>query len=294
MFELVHITMPRDKDKKTEEGIKEIMNVKRVLSGVILFPLVAILLIFGNQYIVDIAIAAISVLSIHEFYKAFKTSKKANPVSWLGYLAGAMIALIHVLPITWVLKTIGVLLPISILVLFLYVIITNLKINIQDIAITFFGIFYVVIFLMFIPIIRENLPNGKLLIWYVFFTAWGTDIFAYVVGKTLGKRHYTQISPNKTIEGCLGGIVGAVVLTTIYTACCQFIFKVQFNYIAMMFICLLLSIVSQIGDLAASSIKRYTGIKDFSNLIPGHGGMLDRIDSIIFIAPFAYFLFMML
>lgn len=286
--------MPRDKDKKTEEGIKEIMNVKRVLSGVILFPLVAILLIFGNQYVVDIAIAAISILSIHEFYKAFRTGKKANPVSWLGYLAGAMIALIHVLPITWILKTIGVLLPISILILFLYVIITNLKINIQDIAITFFGIFYVVIFLMFIPIIRENLPNGKLLIWYVFFTAWGTDIFAYIVGKTLGKRHYTQISPNKTIEGCIGGIVGAVVLTTIYTACCQFIFKVQFNYIAIMFICLLLSIVSQIGDLAASSIKRYTGIKDFSNLIPGHGGMLDRIDSIIFIAPFAYFLFMIL
>ncbi|MCI9177980.1 MAG: phosphatidate cytidylyltransferase [Clostridia bacterium] len=184
--------------------------------------------------------------------------------------------------------------PISIIVLFLYVISTNLKRNIQDIAITFFGIFYIVIFLMYISVIREDLKNGAFLIWYVFFTAWGTDIFAYIVGKWIGKHHFTQISPNKTIEGCIGGVFGAILLTTIYTATCQFIFHIEFNYLIMGIICFVLSLLSQIGDLAASSIKRYTGIKDFSNLIPGHGGMLDRIDSIIFIAPFAYFLFMLI
>lgn len=270
------------------------MNIKRLVSALILFPIAAIILISGNKYIVDATIAIIAIMSMHEFYKAFRTSKKANPITWLGYIASAMISIIHIVPTDWILKTIGVLLPISLCILFLYVIITNLKINIIDIAVTFLGIFYIVIFLMYIPVIYENLQNGKILIWFLFITAWGTDIFAYLVGKKFGKHHFTQISPNKTIEGCIGGIVGAVILSVIYNVICQYVFHIEYNYIYVILITIILSILSQIGDLAASAIKRYNDIKDFSNLIPGHGGMLDRIDSIIFTAPFAYFLFMLL
>lgn len=270
------------------------MNVKRIVSGLILFPLVAIILILGNKYIVDIVISLIAIMSIHEFYKAFRTGGKANPISWIGYVVASLGSLIHVVPINWVLKALGLLLPITILTLFSIVVFSNLKTNIKDIAITLFGICYVVIFLIFIPIIHENLPNGKFLIWYLCFAAWGTDVFAYAIGKLIGKHHFTEISPNKTIEGCVGGLLGAVTLCTLYTVACQHIFNITFNYANMIIISLLLSIISQIGDLAASTIKRYTGIKDFSNLIPGHGGMLDRIDSIIFIAPFAYFLFLLI
>ena len=270
------------------------MNVKRLVSGLVLFPIVAIVLVFGNQYIVDVAIAIIAIMSLHEFYKAFRTSGKANPIGWLGYLSAALISLIHVITITWTVNTIGLILPIAILILFLYVIITKLKVNITDIAVTLFGIFYIVIFLMYIPIIREDLPNGKILVWFVLFAAWGTDIFAYLIGKNFGKHHFTEISPNKTIEGCVGGIVGGIILLTGYAAICQLAFGVEYNYFYVVVIALVLSILSQIGDLAASAIKRYTGIKDFSHLIPGHGGMLDRIDSIVFIAPFAYFLLMLL
>lgn len=270
------------------------MNVKRFLSGIILFPIVALILVFGNKYVVDIAISLVAILSIHEYYKAFKTSKKANPVSWLGYIAAVLISIIHILPSNMVLLTIGVLLSVTVLILFAYTIATNGKNTIQDISITFFGIFYIVIFLMFLSIIRENLPNGKLIIWFVFFSAWGTDIFAYLTGKKIGKHHFTEISPNKTIEGCIGGTIGAIIMVVIYAIICNLVFKTEFNYGIIALIGLLLSLVSQIGDLAASSIKRYTGIKDFSNLIPGHGGMLDRIDSIIFIAPFAYFLLSLL
>ncbi len=279
--------------EENKKGNKK-MNVTRLLSGLILFPIVAIILIFGNQYVVDITISIIAIMSLHEFYKAFRHGEKANPVSWIGYIAAFLVCFIHVVPIDWVLKIIGALLPISFLILFLYAIITNLKVNIIDIAITFFGICYIVIFLMFISIIRENLPNGKFLIWFLFFSAWGTDIFAYVIGKNFGKHYFTKISPHKTIEGCIGGIIGAVVMTMLYTWACQAIFHVEFSYLYVAIITIVLSILSQIGDLAASSVKRYTGIKDFSNLIPGHGGMLDRIDSIVFIAPFAYFLFMLL
>lgn len=270
------------------------MNIKRFLSGIILFPIVAVIIIFGNKYVLDITVAIVAIMSIHEFYKAFHTSKKANPINWIGYLAAGLISIIHIVPMNMVLKIIAILLPTSMLVLFSYVIGSNGKRTIQDIAITFFGVFYIAIFLMFIPIIRENLQNGKLLIWFIFFSAWGTDIFAYLVGKTIGKHHFTEISPNKTIEGCIGGTIGAIVIVVIYAVICNLVFKTQFNYALVTLVGVLLSLVGQVGDLAASTIKRYTGIKDFSNLIPGHGGMLDRIDSVIFIAPFAYFLLTLL
>jgi len=270
------------------------MSFKRIVSGLVLFPIVAIVLILGNKYIVDFTVSIIAIMSLHEFYKAFRTGEKANPVSWLGYLAGAMISIIHILPETWNLKTIGLLLPISLGILFLYSIITNLKINIKDIAITFFGIFYIVIFLMYITVIHEDLHQGKILIWFLLFAAWGTDIFAYVVGKTFGKHYFIKVSPKKTIEGCIGGVFGAITLNLLYIVFCNNVLGIEFNYIQITLITIILSILSQIGDLAASTIKRYTGIKDFSNLIPGHGGMLDRIDSIVFTAPFAYFLLMLI
>lgn len=270
------------------------MNAKRVLSGIVLFPIAAAILILGNKYVVDIAIAVLAVMCLHEFYKAFRTAKKANPISWIGYVIASMLSIIHIIPIDSIIKVISLLLPITLAILFMYVVIKNLKVNIIDIAVTFLGIFYIVVFLMYISIIRENLEHGKLLIWYVFFAAWGTDIFAYIVGKAIGKHHFTEISPKKTIEGCIGGTLGAILIAILYNIVCKYVFQVEFNYVYITVITIILSIMSQLGDLAASSVKRYTGIKDFSNLIPGHGGMLDRIDSVIFVAPFAYFLFMIL
>lgn len=264
------------------------MNVKRILSGTILFPIFAIILIFGNKYVIDVLISIIAVLSIHEFYKAFKA--KANPISWVGYIAAVSIAFIHIIPVAYMLPIIGAIIPASIMILFAVVILGEMKQNIMDVAITFLGICYIVIFLLFASIIRENIPNGKILIWYVFFIAWGTDIFAYSIGKRFGKRKFTTISPNKTLEGCVGGIAGSVVITFIYTVVCNLSFHLEISYIYIIVMTIMLSVASQIGDLAASSIKRYCGIKDYSNLIPGHGGMLDRIDSVIFILPFAYFL----
>ena len=151
-----------------------------------------------------------------------------------------------------------------------------------------------VLFIMFAPIIRENVSNGKILIWYVFICAWGTDIFAYTVGRRIGKHKFSEISPNKSVEGCIAGVIGALILALLYTVVCNNIWNLNINYIYIGFIAMLFSAISQIGDLAASSVKRYCEIKDYSNLIPGHGGMLDRIDSVIFVLPFAYFLLMVL
>lgn len=264
------------------------MSIKRVLSGVILFPIFAAILIFGNKYLVDVFISIIAIMSLHEFYKAFKG--KANPIQWIGYITAGLISFIHVIPGEYVLPGITLIIVANILALFTQVVVTEMKRNITDIAISLFGVCYIVFFLAFAPLIRDSMENGKIIIWYVFFAAWGTDIFAYLIGKNLGKHKFTSLSPHKSIEGCLGGILGSIIFVMGYTVVCNYMWNMEISYLYAFGVAVFLSIISQIGDLAASSVKRYCEIKDYSNLIPGHGGILDRIDSVIFILPFAYFL----
>ena len=269
---------------------KEKMNIKRIVSGVVLFPILAVILIYADKYSVSVFISIVAIMSLHEFYNAFKGSGKANPIQWIGYVTAGLICFIHLIPSEYVLPCITLIILINILALFAQVVVTTMKRNITDIAISLFGVCYIVFFLAFAPLIRDNLENGKILIWFVFFAAWGTDIFAYFIGKNFGKHKFTELSPKKSIEGCIGGILGAIVLVLGYTAVCNEVFNIEINYLYAFGISIFLSVISQMGDLAASSVKRHCNIKDYSNLIPGHGGILDRIDSVIFILPFAYFL----
>lgn len=265
------------------------MNLKRILTTVIGIPLVIVILTLGNTYVIDVFFAITAIMSIYEYFKAFKSQGKAKPVTPIGYMACALIAVIHIIPKEYIITIIGIVIPVSILLLFLQVIVSNMKYTIEDIAITFIGICYIPLFLMFIPILM-SIENGKILVWFMIIAAWATDIVAYITGKTIGKHKFSKISPNKSIEGCIGGALGAVIVSIIYAFAINNIFGMNINYIYIGVISLILSIIGQIGDFSASSIKRYVGIKDFGNLLPGHGGMLDRIDSLIFIAPFAFFL----
>lgn len=210
--------------------------------------------------------------------------------SGFGYVTAGLICFIHLIPNEYVLPSITLLILVNILVLFTQIVVTNMKRNIKDIAISLFGVCYIVFFIMFAPLIRDSMKNGNILIWYVFFAAWGTDTFAYLIGKNFGKHNFTEVSPKKTVEGCLGGILGSILFCLTYTFTCNQLWNLEISYIYILGISIFLSVISQIGDLAASSVKRYCEIKDYSNLIPGHGGILDRIDSVIFILPFAYFL----
>lgn len=267
--------------------------MSRVISALLLFPLVVVILIFGNVYVIDVAFSAVALLAMNEYFNAFK--EKANPVKWLGYISCILIAFIHIIPVDKVVISIGIGIPVVFFILFLQVIVTNMKTTFNDIAITFFGICYIVGFILFLPLLLGR-QNGKILIWYIVFFAWGTDVFAYAIGKLFGKHKFSQVSPNKSIEGCIGGTIGAIIIGLIYTMIINTYFNIGTNisYLMIILVSFVLSIIGQVGDFAASSIKRYVDIKDFSNLIPGHGGMLDRIDSVIFIAPFAYFLLMII
>ena len=263
------------------------MKLKRILTGIIGLPIVALILIFGNIYVIDVLFALVALIAIHEYFNSFK--EKHKPVRWLGYISCILISLLHIIPGEYYLLTLALSICVSIAVLFIQVVFSNMKTTVTDIMITFFGMVYVVFFLSFIALLH-GIENGKYLIWFILIAAWGTDTCAYFVGCKFGKHKFSQISPKKSIEGCIGGTVGSIILALAYTFALNKLAGLEISYIYIVPIAFVLSILSQIGDLSASSIKRTVGIKDFGNLIPGHGGMLDRIDSIIFIAPFAYFL----
>lgn len=264
------------------------MDIKRITSGLLGFPLVLIILIFGNNIVVDIALAIIALLAMNEYFNA--VSKVAKPVKWLGYLSCLSIAALHFIPSEYLGMCVTLAIPTVLIILFAQVIATEMKTDFKDIAFTFIGIFYIVFFMMFVALI-DGMDNGKILIWYVIIASWGTDIVAFFAGTLFGKHKFSKISPKKSIEGCVAGTIGGVLLMLVYTYIVNTFFGMSYSYLAIAGIGLVLSLVGQIGDFAASSIKRYVDIKDFSNLIPGHGGMLDRIDSLIFLAPFAYIFF---
>ena len=267
------------------------MDIKRITSGLLGFPLVAVILLIGNKYVVDILLAIVTILAMDEYMNAI--SKVCKPIRWVGYLSCLSVALIHVVPeegrnIVAILSV-----PTVLLILFSHIIATDMKITFKDVAYTFLGIFYIVFFMLFVALI-DGMENGKILIWYAILAAWGTDIFAYFIGKKFGKHKFSKVSPKKSIEGCVAGTIGAIVTMLIYTYFANTYFNMDVSYIEIGIIGLILSLIGQIGDFAASSIKRYVDIKDYSNLIPGHGGMLDRIDSLLFIAPFAFIFFTMI
>lgn len=261
------------------------MNMKRITSGLLGFPIVVLILLIGNKYVVDVALAIIAAFAIDEYFNAI--AKVSKPVRWLGYLSCVSIALVHIIKPEYLNLVITVSVPTVLMLLFAQIIITDMKTNFRDIAYTFIGIFYVIFFIMFIAFIN-GMPNGKIYIWYPLIAAWGTDVSAYIIGKKFGKHKFSKISPKKSVEGAIAGVIGALILALGYTYVANTYWNMNLSYLYIVGMEIILSLVGQIGDFSASSIKRYVDIKDYSNLIPGHGGMLDRIDSLIFLAPFAY------
>lgn len=270
-----------------EEKKKKMIDVTRILSAAIGFPIVAVILIFGNKYVIDIVLTIVGLQAMREYLNA--VSEKANPVKWISYLSCLLIATIHIIPSQYI-SDIGFLaLPVLIVILFFQVIVTNMKTNFNDVAYTFIGICYIVFCMISMSLIRE-MEDGILLIWYLILTGWGTDVFAYLIGKYFGNHKFSEVSPKKSIEGCIAGAVGAIILVVAYTYLINQNTNLNYSYWLVAVIGLILSILGQLGDFAASVIKRYVGVKDYSNIIPGHGGIIDRIDSLLFIAPFAYIL----
>ena len=260
----------------------------RILSSAIgLIILFAILL--TDKPILYFATAVVGVMGLKEFYDAMK--QKSNPLSKTGLIFGAVYILL-IEKFNLYEGNFVILLLIMFLAVFIVIIINHKEHNITDASITITGFFYVCVLLSYVPLVR-NLPDGQFYVWLIFIVAWGSDTGAYLVGLTLGKAKLCpDISPKKTIAGAVGGLLFSIIFVLIYMSILIKYYDMNINnHIGMaLLIGTLGSIISQIGDLVASVIKRYTEIKDFGEIMPGHGGILDRFDSILFVAPFIYYI----
>ncbi len=270
----------------------------RILSGVIGVAILLTVAWFG-QLVLGIAIFIVSLIGLYEFYNSV-SNKGFNPIRSIGYLSSTYILIIGLNDKYKFLNNFSdlfnsvhyLLLAIFLLlvVLFSFSIFLHKKYNISDVALTIFGIIYVVFLFSFVLLTR-NLENGLIFMWLIFIGAFSTDTFAFIFGSLFGKNKILpEISKHKTIEGSIGGVFGSILITVIYWGYLRY--SGSFTSIAIthfIIIGFLNGIISQIGDWSASSIKRYVNVKDYGIIIPGHGGVLDRFDSILFCAPVVYF-----
>lgn len=242
-----------------------------------MLPLLIILFLGG--YVLFAACLVIGIMGVREFYNGFR---KLDVKPSLG-IACAAAAALYAINLTgaryewYMLWFFGVVL-VSLLYLFN---IENRKL--EDAMATITGIFYVVFFSFHVTLVDQTEYSS--MVWLIVITAFGTDVMAYFSGYLLGKHKLCpKISPKKTIEGSIGGILGSVILSGIFGY-----FVMPDLLVHCLIIGVLGGIVSQFGDLTASIFKRKMGIKDYGNLIPGHGGILDRFDSVLFTGPMVYY-----
>jgi len=257
--------------------------LKRVISSVVGLIIFSAALI-GGKVSTGLVIALLVMIGLYEYNKAFEKAGY-KPLEWISYLSVFVVPLIAYKPA----NTDMYLVLILSITFFIAMTIAMLcdKFQTVDVAITMMGILYITGMFSFILRIRLG-ETGSCLAWFIFVGAWGTDTFAYFIGRWFGRRKIVPgISPGKTLEGSIAGVFGAIIATVLYETVSGGCIGIWQSAGAG----LLAGIVSQLGDWMASAIKRFAGIKDFGKILPGHGGVLDRFDSILFTAPVLYYYF---
>ena len=274
------------------------MFVTRLISGAVLLALTAVFLYLGNIPLL-IVLALISVVGFRELTAVMgirTQGQKTNLPEMIGILGTVGIYACQMLSVLQgkavdMVYLVGITVLTVIALLAVYVI-TFPRYQAAQIAETAFAFMYVPVMLAFISMTRALPDIGNKVVWLIWISAWGSDTCAYCVGmltaKTIGNhKAFPRLSPKKSFEGCIGGVIGTVLIGMLYG---KYIMDSEYGVIMIGIICGIGSVISQCGDLAASAIKRNYNIKDYGKCIPGHGGILDRFDSIIFTAPCIYFL----
>ena len=248
----------------------------------------AILILCLNVKFVSAAIALIVLVGLSEIYSATGLLKRHNRLCLFGYVYSVLLFISLAITSDAALA-LGIAVTLYGLILLVYMIFNHDTIGFSEIAELFFATMYVAVPFAYIVLIRK-VPAGNYLIWIVFITAWLSDTMAFAVGRKFGRNKLIpEVSPKKTVEGAIGGLAGSVIFNFILGVVCSVIFDCAVYYLPLVALAIIAGVMSQLGDLAASCIKREHGIKDFSNLLPGHGGVLDRFDSVLFVAPVVYY-----
>ncbi len=276
---------------------------KRIVTALFLIAFAVVNLIFYQTVLLPISVTAITFGIIYEIYKVIGLSgkKKLIIITFLYVMANVFSTYILEVQLNTqfyeIFNKMNLFLNfVLVLILFTIFIIYHKKITFVQVssAIAVTGLItYSMNILQKIAYMEENV--GAFYLVLTLCSAWLADTGAYFVGTFFGKHKLCpEISPKKTVEGLIGGVVtNALILVAISYVYFNFIFEGQtnFNYILIGIIGAFSALIGTAGDLTASLIKRNYGIKDFSNFLPGHGGITDRFDSVIFVAPFIYLVF---
>ncbi len=257
----------------------------RVISGAVLAAIALISILIGGPVLAAVLLFC-SLVGMYELMKALGVLEDIRNPGPLAAAAFAGCACYYALLIFFGDRFFGEAAACVVIAVMALYVINYPKRSAEQAVSASFSFIYVAFMLSFIYLIRIE-EGGIIRVWLVFLSSWVADTAAYFTGVKFGKHKMTPtLSPKKTWEGAVGGIIGA--------GCAGILFSVIFDGARAPFryllICLLGAIISIFGDLAASAIKREKGIKDYGTLIPGHGGIMDRFDSVIFIAPGIYFL----
>lgn len=257
----------------------------RLLSGIVLVILALFVIISGGS-ITLFSLLGISLIGMYELYRVFHLEKTS--LAYISYLIAIVFYVSRLFG--GMIEPMAIVMLFLILLMFIYVF-SYPKYEAKDVMAVFFGVFYVAVMLSYVYQIRV-LENGVYLAFLIFICSWGCDTCAYCVGVLIGKHKMAPVlSPKKSIEGAVGGVLGTALLTVIYTS----VFKAQMgldsrSIVVLAIISAVAALISMVGDLTASAIKRNYDIKDYGTLIPGHGGIMDRFDSMMITAPIIYYL----
>ena len=256
-------------------------NVKRILVGIIGIPVLLFLFYMGGVYFFVFSLI-VSCICLWELFSLFE-KKNFHPLKIFSIVSSILLIFVsYFSPEIFdyaVLLFFGLIMSAEVL--------RGEKKNILNPLISIFGVIYIGIFFSLYNILF-TLNTGTALIYnnvlFVIVLIWVTDTSAYFGGRAFGKHPLSSVSPKKTKEGAVFGFVFAAAAALLFSL----LFPENITLIDAVVVGLIVGILGQVGDLFESMIKRYAGVKDSSNIIPGHGGALDRFDSFIFISPFIY------
>ncbi|MBQ8525564.1 MAG: CDP-archaeol synthase [Clostridia bacterium] len=263
--------------------------LQRILFGALYAIGAIVLFLFGSEMIVCLVVGLLILAGLYEFFNAVGYTVDKKILVTISYVFSALMIYCMYSGRSWNNSCIYFALGLYATVMLIYMVFNHNRIHFDNVAVSVLGTCYVTLFPINIYLLRCDPDLGKFYIWIPFIIAWLTDTFAYFAGRFLGRHKLIpSVSPKKTVEGSIGGIAGAIIIMVLYMLVCEKYFDITPNYIQGIISAIVLSLLAQIGDLVASCIKREHGIKDFGSLVPGHGGILDRFDSVIFISPVVY------
>ena len=262
----------------------------RIITAIVAIALFVPVCWFSYTLVFPIAISILCAMGVFEMAKCLGFHKNLALGIPMYIVALALPVFRHFTATNSVFLSYALFALFAVLMYFLaYVMLRKNKDKISDIM-TLYALFVYVVGCFSSIVLVRDLPNGQYKYLLIFIGAWVCDTFAYFVGKFFGKHKLIpEISPKKTIEGSVGGIVFTVGAFILYGFIIKRFFGYEMPYVMLGVLGLFVSVISQMGDLIASSIKRQYGIKDYGFIFPGHGGVLDRFDSVMLTAPVLYF-----